>query len=243
MWKTKWNVKYFCVCMIRIFLVVGFGSLAVELDPHKATAKQTGRATRCFLIRIFFTEQSGTTVWITDALISSLGDGAGDQEAALGQDVCPTERWGKRAARMAKPCSPGCGVLRGCQKEVGMYVQINVLAPPPPYPQVLCTFQGRKWEGSFLVWKNLACVSVLGSCHWGPQRQLLQVPSPSDLLSEMPGLGGEFSTSPMGERVDQRASPRWSVEARVCSPGGSSGVTAKGPFGTGYFLRERACSV
>ena len=56
-------MKYFCVCVIHIFLVVGDdGSLAVGLDPHKATAKQTGRATRCFLIRIFLTEQSGITV-------------------------------------------------------------------------------------------------------------------------------------------------------------------------------------
>lgn len=160
MWKTKWNVKYFCVCMIRIFLVVGFGSLAVELDPHKATAKQTGRATRCFLIRIFFTEQSGTTVWITDALISSLGDGAGDQEAALGQDVCPTERWGKRAARVAKPCSPGCGVLRGCQKEVGMYVQINVLAPPPPPPPKCCVLSREENEKDHSLFGRILPVLV-----------------------------------------------------------------------------------
>lgn len=50
-----------------------------RLDLHKATAKQTGRATHCFLIRIFLTKKSGITVWIIDAFISSLGDGAGDQ--------------------------------------------------------------------------------------------------------------------------------------------------------------------
>lgn len=60
--ENKGNMKYFCVCMIHIFLVVGDGSLAVELDLHEATAKQTGRATHCFLIRIFLTKKSGITV-------------------------------------------------------------------------------------------------------------------------------------------------------------------------------------
>lgn len=117
--------------------------------------------------------------WIIDALISDLGDGAGDQEADLGQEVCPTERWGKRTPHMAEPCSPGCGMLRGCQKEIGTYIQIyvNVLLSPP---KVLCSSQERKLERSFLVGKNFACVTVLGSCLWRHQGQHLQVPSPLD---------------------------------------------------------------
>lgn len=108
--------------MIHIFLVVGDGSLAVELALHKATAKQTGRATHCFLIRIFLTKKSGITVWIKDAFISSLGDGTGDQRQL--PEVCPAERWRKRTSDIARVCSAGCGMLRGGQKEVGTYKQI-----------------------------------------------------------------------------------------------------------------------
>lgn len=45
-------------------------------------------------------------------------------EAALSQEVCPAERWGKRTSDIARACSAGCGMLRGGQKEVGTYKQI-----------------------------------------------------------------------------------------------------------------------
>lgn len=56
--------------MICIFLVIGDRILAVELDPHKAIAKQRGRAMCWVSVRIFLTEQSGFTIRITDALVS-----------------------------------------------------------------------------------------------------------------------------------------------------------------------------
>lgn len=104
------------------FLVVGDGSLAVELDLHKATAKQAGRAAHCFLIRIFLTKKSGMAVWIKDAFISSLGGGDGDQSQL--SEVCPAGRWRKRTSDLPKACSAGCGMLRGGQKEVGTCKQI-----------------------------------------------------------------------------------------------------------------------
>lgn len=125
-WKTqkiKWNAKYFCFSMIHIFLVVGDGSLAVELDLHKATAKQTGRATHCFLIRIFLTKKSGIIVWTIDVFISSLDAGAGGLRQ-LSARRSALQKGGRRGLDVAKACSAGCGMLRGGQKEVGTYKQI-----------------------------------------------------------------------------------------------------------------------
>lgn len=68
--------------MMHVFLVVGDGWLAVELDSHVAIAKQTGRAMRCFSVGIFLAKQPGVAIRIT-ALCSSLGDGwAGGWKAA-----------------------------------------------------------------------------------------------------------------------------------------------------------------
>jgi len=68
--------------MMHVFLVVGDGWLAVELDSHVAIAKQTGRAMRCFSVGIFLAKQPGVATRIT-ALCSSLGDGwAGGGKAA-----------------------------------------------------------------------------------------------------------------------------------------------------------------
>lgn len=134
--------------MVHIFLIVGDGSLAVELDPHKATAKQTGRATRCFLIRIFPNKQSGITVSILDAFISGLGDGLEIRRQLLAR-VLPHRMAGEESCLcVAKPCSPGCGMLCGCQKEVGTYVQIHVIVLSPPKKDFLhWYFPGKKMRG------------------------------------------------------------------------------------------------
>lgn len=72
--------------MIHVFLVVGGGWL--DLDSHEAVAKQKGRATRCFLVRVFLAKQPGIATRIA-ILSSSLGDGwpGGGKVARSGSEV------------------------------------------------------------------------------------------------------------------------------------------------------------
>lgn len=74
--------------MVHVFLVVGDGWLAIELDSHEAITKQTGGAMRCFLAGIFLAKQPGIATRIA-ALSSSLGDGraGGEKMARSGSEV------------------------------------------------------------------------------------------------------------------------------------------------------------
>lgn len=126
--RGKRSMKYFCVCVIRIFLVVGDGLLAVELDPHKATAKQTGRAARWVLIRVFLTKQSDIAIRIIAALISGLGQGSGIRRQLSARELFALQKGGGRGLL---PCAkPGLAWLSLALQAVGCLALGGVFLKP-----------------------------------------------------------------------------------------------------------------
>lgn len=117
--------------MVSIVVVLGDGLLGVERDPRKASAKQTGRATHCFLNQDF-PNQTLRHHWLSNRCPHlwpwwwGWRCGGSSQLGGLLHKKC-----GKRTAHMAEPCSPGSGMPRRCQKEVGTCDTFHHPTAPP----------------------------------------------------------------------------------------------------------------